>query len=86
MKLDSEEVNNKFIAYTFMKETDLRKIGKLEEDLVKKLALGANSHPCYVSNTKNMINIYKNMLTTQTTPEIKSNNQGNIRRKNQMKK
>ena len=84
--MDPEEAYEKIIAYTFIQGTNRIRTGKIEEYLANWFALGVNSYPCDLSRKKNTTIIRETMLTTQTVLERESNNQRNIRIKNQMKK
>ena len=85
MKLDPEEAYENIIAYTFIQGTNCIRTGKIEEYLANLFALGVNSYPCDLASKTNMTIIIETMLTTQTVLERESNNQRNIRIKNQMK-
>ena len=44
VRLDSEEAQDKFIAYKFIKGTSHSRTGKSKEDLANQFALGVNSY------------------------------------------
>ena len=70
---------------SFRELTDHRRTGKLEEDLANQFALGVNSYPYDLAKSTNIIINDKKYVNNPKHPVKESNNQRNIRRKNQIK-
>ena len=86
VRLYSEEVYTKFVAYTFIQGTNHSRIGKIEDELANQFSIGVNNYPCNLENATHMIINYKNYANNPNHPGKEKNNKRKTWRNNQTKK